>query len=72
MATDPMDYAIIDAINRIGHILGMETVAEEVEDAETLEKIDALGIDCAQGYFIAPPEAMLHGPTGQPVELKSA
>jgi Amt family ammonium transporter len=72
MATDPMDNAIIDAINRIGHILGMETVAEEVEDAETLEKIDALGIDCAQGYFIAPPEAMLHGPTGQPVELKSA
>ena len=72
MATDPMDFAIIDAINRIGHILGMETVAEEVEDAETLAKITEVGIDCAQGYFIAAPEAILHGPTGQPVELKSA
>jgi diguanylate cyclase (GGDEF)-like protein/PAS domain S-box-containing protein len=72
MATDPMDYAIIDAINRIGHILGMETVAEEVEDAETLAKISELAIDYAQGYFIAPPEAILHGPSGQPVELKSA
>jgi Amt family ammonium transporter len=72
MARDPMDYAIVDAINRIGHILGMQTVAEEVEDAETLEKIRALKVDYAQGYFIAPPEAILHGPTGQPVELKSA
>jgi EAL domain-containing protein (putative c-di-GMP-specific phosphodiesterase class I) len=72
MATDPMDYAIIDAINRIGHILGMETVAEEVENADTLAKLREIGIDCAQGYFIAAPEAILHGPTGQPVELKSA
>jgi diguanylate cyclase (GGDEF)-like protein/PAS domain S-box-containing protein len=72
MATDPMDYAIIDAINKIGHILGMHTVAEEVEDADTLAKVTALGIDCAQGYFIAAPEAILHGPTGQPVELQSA
>jgi EAL domain-containing protein (putative c-di-GMP-specific phosphodiesterase class I) len=72
MATDPMDYAIIDSINRIGHILGMQTVAEEVEDAQTLEKIAALKIDCAQGYFIAAPEAIVHAPSGQPVELKSA
>lgn len=72
MATDPMDYAIIDAINRIGHILGMQTVAEEVEDAETLAKIRELKIDCAQGYFIAPPEAILQVPTGEPVILKSA
>jgi EAL domain-containing protein (putative c-di-GMP-specific phosphodiesterase class I) len=50
----------------------MQTVAEEVEDEQTLAKITELKIDCAQGYFIAPPEAILHGPTGQPVELKSA
>jgi EAL domain-containing protein (putative c-di-GMP-specific phosphodiesterase class I) len=72
MASDEMDCAIIEAINRIGHILHMETVAEEVEDSDTLEKISAMGIDYAQGYFIAAPEAILHGPTGQPVELKSA
>ena len=60
------------ALHRIGHILKMETVAEEVEDADTLEKISLLGIDYAQGYFIAAPEAIVHGPTGQPVELKSA
>jgi diguanylate cyclase (GGDEF)-like protein/PAS domain S-box-containing protein len=58
MADDPMDYAIVDAINRISHILGMQTVAESVEDAEALEKITALGIDFAQGYLIAEPEAL--------------
>jgi diguanylate cyclase (GGDEF)-like protein/PAS domain S-box-containing protein len=72
MKTDAMDYAIVDAINRISHILGMQTVAEEVEDAETLAKLTALKIDYAQGYFIAEPEAMVHGPTGQLVELESA
>ena len=72
MATDPMDYAIVDSINRISHILGIQTVAEEVEDAQTLAKITALKVDFAQGYFIAEPQAMLHQPTGQPVELESA
>jgi diguanylate cyclase (GGDEF)-like protein/PAS domain S-box-containing protein len=72
MATDPMDYAIVDAVNRISHILGMQTVAESVEDAETLAKITALGIDYAQGYFTAAPEAMVYAPTGEPVELASA
>jgi diguanylate cyclase (GGDEF)-like protein/PAS domain S-box-containing protein len=72
MATDPMDFAIVDSINRISHILGIQTVAEEVEDAQTLAKITALKVDFAQGYFIAEPEAMLHQPTGRPVELESA
>jgi diguanylate cyclase (GGDEF)-like protein/PAS domain S-box-containing protein len=72
MATDPMDYAIVDSINRISHILGIQTVAEEVEDAQTLAKITALKVDYAQGYFIAEPQAMLHEPTGEPVELASA
>jgi diguanylate cyclase (GGDEF)-like protein/PAS domain S-box-containing protein len=72
MATDKMDYAMVDAINRIAHILGMQTVAEEVHDAETLEKVKALKIDYAQGYFIAAPEEIRRGPTGEPVELKSA
>jgi diguanylate cyclase (GGDEF)-like protein/PAS domain S-box-containing protein len=72
MATDPMDYAIVDSINRISHILGIQTVAEEVEDEQTLAKITALKVDFAQGYFIAEPQAMLHQPTGEAVELESA
>lgn len=59
MATDPMDAAIVEAIHRISHILGMQTVAESVEDAATLEAVSRLGIDFAQGYHIAEPEALV-------------
>jgi len=58
MATDPMDAAIVEAIHRISHILGMQTVAESVEDAATLAAVTRLGIDFAQGYHIAEPEAL--------------
>ena len=50
----------------------MQTVAESVEEAETLAKITALKVDYAQGYFIAQPEAMVHAPTGELVELAQA
>lgn len=66
MANDPMDAAIVEAIHRISHILGMQTVAESVEDAETLEAVSRLGIDFAQGYHIAEPEAL------EPVTLAQA
>jgi diguanylate cyclase (GGDEF)-like protein/PAS domain S-box-containing protein len=58
MVNDPMDHAIVDSINRISHILGMQTVAESVEDAATLSRITELGLDYAQGYFVAEPEAL--------------
>jgi diguanylate cyclase (GGDEF)-like protein len=61
MVNDAMDHAIVDAINRISHILGMHTVAESVENAATLEMIRALGIDYVQGYFVAKPEALRDG-----------
>lgn len=58
MTNDPMDYAIVEAINRISHILGMQTVAESVEDAATLDKVTGLQVDFVQGYFVANPEAL--------------
>jgi len=65
MVSDPMDHAIVDSINRIGHILGMRTVAESVEDAGTLALITELGLDYAQGYFVAEPEALGEEPAQQ-------
>jgi diguanylate cyclase (GGDEF)-like protein/PAS domain S-box-containing protein len=58
MAVDQMDYAIVEAINRIAHILGMRTVAEFVEDEITLGKLRGLGVDFAQGFIIAKPESI--------------
>ena len=72
MATDPMDQAIVEAVNRIGHILGLKTVAEYVEDEESLERLRAIGVDYAQGYFIAKPSALLEAPVSEPSILEPA
>ncbi len=72
MAVDPMDHAIVEAINRIAHILGLKTVAEFVEDETTLERLRALKVDYAQGYFIAKPEALTRSPDTEHPVLESA
>ena len=56
---DPADYAMVDAINRIGHILGIQTVAEWVENAATSEVLRNLGVDFLQGNGIHLPEPLI-------------
>ncbi|OOG21472.1 sensor domain-containing diguanylate cyclase [Thioalkalivibrio denitrificans] len=58
IVTDPIDHAMVDAINRIGHVMGIRTVAEFVENDEILECLKALGVDYAQGYGIARPKPL--------------
>ena len=55
---DPIDYAMVESINRIGHVMGKKTIAEFVESGEILEKLRTLGVDYAQGYFIRRPERL--------------
>jgi diguanylate cyclase len=50
-----VDRAIVESINEIAHKLGIKTVAEFVEDAETLEIVRSIGIDQAQGYVVGRP-----------------
>jgi EAL domain-containing protein (putative c-di-GMP-specific phosphodiesterase class I) len=72
MAGDPMDHAIVEAINRIAHILGLKTVAEFVEDASILEQLRGVGVDYAQGYFISKPAVLLGADAAEPAELERA
>ncbi|WP_045056077.1 EAL domain-containing protein [Aliterella atlantica] len=51
----PTDLALTEAINQIGHVMGLKTIAEFVENDAILQKITELGIDYAQGYGIAEP-----------------
>ncbi len=56
MLREPMDHAIVEAVNHIAHVSGIQTIAEFIEN-ETIEThIDALGIDFAQGWAIGMPE----------------
>jgi diguanylate cyclase (GGDEF)-like protein len=50
------DSAVIIASTiDLAHKLGMEVVAEGVENKETWDRLAALGCDVAQGYFISQP-----------------
>ncbi len=55
MMTDPIDHALVEAINQIGHVIGIQTIAEFVENADILEAVRRLGVDYAQGYGVAKP-----------------
>ena len=55
IVNDPIDMAMVKSINEIGHVLGMETIAEFVENDEIIQKLRGIGVDYAQGYGIAKP-----------------
>lgn len=50
-----IDRKMIQHINDVAHLIGAKTVAEGVEDADTLSTLNEIGVDYAQGYYIAFP-----------------
>lgn len=59
LARSRADQRIVKAIATIAEGFEMRTVAEGVEDADTLRLLRGYGIDCAQGFHLARP-----GPAG--------
>jgi len=55
MLADRIDESMVEAINHIGHIMGLETIAECVEDPVTLERLVEIGVGYAQGFGIRRP-----------------
>jgi diguanylate cyclase (GGDEF)-like protein/PAS domain S-box-containing protein len=55
---DNVDESMVKAISSVGHAMGIETIAERVETKQVLEKLGALGIEFAQGYYIARPTSV--------------
>lgn len=58
IANDPIADAMVEAINRIGHIMGIKTIAEFVSNETILQRIKEIGVDYAQGYFITKPQPL--------------
>jgi EAL domain-containing protein (putative c-di-GMP-specific phosphodiesterase class I) len=56
MAEDPIDRAMVIAINQIGHLMGKRTIAEFVESETMLSDLRAIGVDYAQGFGVARPQ----------------
>jgi diguanylate cyclase (GGDEF)-like protein/PAS domain S-box-containing protein len=55
-AMDSTDLSMVESINRIGHVMGMKTIAEFVETGEILAQMREIGVDFAQGHFVHQPE----------------
>jgi len=58
IAHDSIDRAMVEAVNRIGHEIGLRTIAEFVESQAILDCLRELGVDYAQGYAIARPQPL--------------
>jgi diguanylate cyclase (GGDEF)-like protein/PAS domain S-box-containing protein len=55
MMTSDADAAIVRTVIDLAHNLGKQVCAEGVEDADTLKRLEEMGCDLAQGYFISRP-----------------
>ncbi|GAB2783221.1 EAL domain-containing protein [Dyella kyungheensis] len=60
MIDDPIDYAMVEAINNLGHVTRKQTIAECVGTPELLAAVHRLGIDFAQGFVLSVPRPFLH------------
>jgi len=66
VAEDDVDESMVKAISDVGHAMGIETIAERVETKQVLDKLGSLGIEFAQGYYIAKPASVqLFKPWGE-------
>lgn len=52
------DAIIVRSVIDLGHNLGLEVVAEGVENKETYDRLIELGCDTAQGYYMGKPLAI--------------
>ena len=58
IAEDRVTRAMAEAINRVAHVMAIETVAECAESAPILALLQELGVDHAQGYILARPQPL--------------
>jgi len=59
LASKEEDRLFVKAINDVAQGLGKKTIAEFVENAESLKMLKELGVDYAQGYYIGKPQPEL-------------
>ena len=63
LAADDIDRAMVEAVNRIGHRMGLSTIAEGVESEAIARKVEEIGVDYGQGYGLAKPQPLHLGHT---------
>jgi diguanylate cyclase (GGDEF)-like protein/PAS domain S-box-containing protein len=58
VSTDLVDRAVVEAIQRVARVMGIQTIAECVEDELALRALTEIGVDYVQGFHIAGPATL--------------
>jgi Amt family ammonium transporter len=58
IADDPIDLAMVQAINAIGHVMGLKTIAEYVASEAIAQRLREIGVDYGQGYHLGEPRPL--------------
>jgi diguanylate cyclase (GGDEF)-like protein len=58
LRTDPAGEVIVGSLVRLARLRSIECIAEWVEDEETMDRLRALGVRYAQGYFVDRPSPL--------------
>lgn len=56
--SDPMDCAFVEAIHRVAHVAGIQTIAEFIESEPVRAQLLKIGVDYGQGYHLGSPEPL--------------
>jgi PAS domain S-box-containing protein len=58
IAADPADRRVVESMVAVARNFEMKTVAEGVEDRATFERVEELGVDLVQGYYVGRPQPL--------------
>ncbi|MBT5105580.1 MAG: EAL domain-containing protein [Porticoccaceae bacterium] len=58
MENSDVDYSVVSTINHLGHIMGVTTVAEGVENENQLRLLKKIGVDYLQGFLFQHPQLL--------------
>ena len=52
ICTDQFDFAMVESINAMAHLLDIKTIAENVDNERVIDRLKSIGVDFAQGYYL--------------------
>lgn len=58
LTENPVDHAVVQSINHIAQIMGVQTIAEYVENDQIIDRLQTIGVDFVQGYGIGRPQPL--------------
>ena len=59
IAKNAQSYAIVEAIHHVGKSMGLQTVAESVDDLAVRDCLQTIGVDYVQGYVLSNPRPLV-------------